>query len=330
MVRSRARVPARPPTGYLPRGAARARCAILAPALLAALLAAFLASGAVGADCGPGLRVQVLGSGGPEATGRRAGSGYLVWVDGHARILVDAGSGTSLRFGASGARFEDLDLVAITHFHTDHASELPALLKSGYFTERTRPLRLAGPTGGGDFPDLEGFLGGLLAPGQGAFRYLSGYLDGSDGLVRLQPQTLDHRGRTPMPVDAAPGLAVAALGVTHGGVPALAYRVEVGGRVVVFSGDQNGDDRQMVDFARGADLLIMAHAVPEDTGPVAARLHALPSEIGAIAQGAGVKRLVLSHLMQRSERALGQSLAIVRARYPGPVAVAEDLMCLEP
>jgi ribonuclease BN (tRNA processing enzyme) len=293
-------------------------------------MAASLLSTAVAADCGPGLRLQVLGSGGPEETGRRAGSGYLVWIDARARVLVDAGSGTSLRFGASGARFEDLDLVAMTHLHTDHAAELPSLLKSGYFTERTRPLMLAGPSGAGDFPPLEDFLSGLFGPGQGSFRYLSGYLDGSDDLVRLERRTLDHRSRVPLPVYAADGLQVTALGVTHGAVPALAYRVDYQGRGIVFSGDQNGDDREFVAFARGANLLVMAHAVPEDTGPVAARLHALPSEIGAIAQGAGVKHLILSHLMRRSEGALEQSLGIIRSHYPGPITVAEDLLCLEP
>ena len=136
--------------------------------------------------------------------------------------------------------------------------------------------------------------------------------------MRLERRTLDHRSRTPLPVYGADGLQVTALGVTHGSVPALAYRVEYGGRSLVFSGDQNGDDAQFVDFARGADLLVMAHAVPEDTGPVAARLHALPSEIGTIAQGAGVKHLVLSHLMRRSEQALDQSLGIIRSRYTGP------------
>jgi ribonuclease BN (tRNA processing enzyme) len=102
------------------------------------------------------------------------------------------------------------------------------------------------------------------------------------------------------------------------------------GRSLVFSGDQNGDDAQFVNFARGADLLVMAHAVPEDTGPVAARLHALPSEIGTIAQGVDVKHLILSHLMRRSEQALARSLGIIRSHYPGPIIVAEDMLCLDP
>jgi len=45
------------------------------------------------------VAVQVLGSGGPELQDRRASSSYLIWQDGQARVLVDAGGGSALRFG---------------------------------------------------------------------------------------------------------------------------------------------------------------------------------------------------------------------------------------
>lgn len=218
----------------------------------------------------------------------------------------------------------------MTHLHADHATDLPALLKSGYFSRRTRALPIAGPTAGRAYPDLDGYLQGLLAPENGAFRYLAGYLDGSDGLVALEPRTLDAAGREPIPVHETDAYRVSAIGVTHGPVPALAYRVDIGEQRIVFSGDMNGDDPWFVDFARGADLLIMDHAVPEDAGPVATRLHALPSEIAAIAKEADIGHLVLSHLMRRSERALDESLARIRRVYAGPVSVAEDLACFTP
>jgi hypothetical protein len=53
---------------------------------------------------GAGVSVQVLGSGGPELQDKRASSSYLVWQDGQARVLVDAGGGSALRFGESGAQ----------------------------------------------------------------------------------------------------------------------------------------------------------------------------------------------------------------------------------
>ena len=70
------------------------------------------------------VQLQVLGSGGPIADDARASSSYLVWVDGESRVLVDAGGGAFVRFGEAGAKFSELDIIAISHFHTDHSADL--------------------------------------------------------------------------------------------------------------------------------------------------------------------------------------------------------------
>ena len=74
--------------------------------------------------------LQVLGSGGPESGDKRASSGYIVWIDGKSKVLVDFGGGTSLRFEEVGARIKDVDIILLTHLHVDHTADLPALLKS--------------------------------------------------------------------------------------------------------------------------------------------------------------------------------------------------------
>lgn len=306
------------------------------PGLIAGLCLLILAASAR-ADCGPtGIQLQVLGSGGPAPDVGRASSGYLVWVDGRARIMVDAGSGTFTRFAEAGARIEDLDLIAITHLHTDHAAALAGLVKGGYFSERERPLRISGPDeagrGGRVFPTLDEHVDGLFNARNGAFRYLSDFLDGGDAPFRLRVLTLPARtGQTSTVLEEDSGghrIRVTALGVEHGIVPALAYRVEVDGVGIAFSGDQNGDNPAFPGFAKGARLLVMTHAVPEDAGPVARRLHALPSEIGRAAAHAGVGELLLSHLMRRSLDSLDANLAEIRRRYGGPIRVAADLMCV--
>ena len=65
----------------------------------------------------PKVSLQVLGSGGPEIGDKRASSGYIVWIDGKSRVLVDFGGGASLRFEEAGAKIEDLDVILLTHLH---------------------------------------------------------------------------------------------------------------------------------------------------------------------------------------------------------------------
>lgn len=290
----------------------------------AALLAGVDASAACGAH---GVAVQVLGSGGPVAADARASSGYLVWLDGRSRILIDAGGGVFLRFGEAGARVEDLDLIAITHFHADHVADLPALVKSGFFSERTRPLAISGPDGGGEFPALSEFLRAEFDADHGAFRYLSGALDGSAGLFKLAPVEIAASAKTPTTAFRADGVTVEAIGVPHGPVPALAYRIDVRGLHIVFSGDQNGSEPAFWALARDADLLVMAHAVPENADPVARKLHAVPGVIGSNSAKFNVRHLLLSHLMARSLNTLAENLAIMRHDYHGPIDVAKDLAC---
>lgn len=80
----------------------------------------------------PSIKLQVLGSGGPESGDKRASSAYLVWIDGKSRILIDFGAGASLRFEEVNAKISDLDIILLTHLHVDHTADIPALLKSSF------------------------------------------------------------------------------------------------------------------------------------------------------------------------------------------------------
>jgi ribonuclease BN (tRNA processing enzyme) len=277
-----------------------------------------------------GVSLQVLGSGGPIADDARAASGYLVRHDGEARVLIDAGGGTFQRFGAAGVSLDTLDVIAITHVHTDHAADLPALLKGAYFSDRADPLPVAGPDGNARFPGIDTFLARLFDAETGAFAYLAGLLDGSGSLFRLDPVVVDRSAREPVTVLDDPDLTVTAIGVHHGPVPSLAYRIELDGKAIVVSGDQNLSTEGFVDFARGADLLVMPFAIPESAGGIARNLHARPSEIGTAAADAEVEHLVLSHFMARSLRNRDREIARVKQRYPGRLTAARDLACLAP
>ncbi|MDR3414569.1 MAG: MBL fold metallo-hydrolase [Nevskia sp.] len=297
----------------------------LAVAVLACSATAMAAPGCGG----EGVALQVLGSGGPELQDRRASSSYLVWRDGKARVLVDAGGGSALRFGEAGAQVADLEVVLLSHLHVDHTADLAALIKSSYFEERTRPLPVYGPPGNAGFPATTAFVAALFDPARGAYRYLGDFVAGREDGYRLQAHDVHAGPHEIRAVFAEPGLAVSATPVIHGTVPALAYRVEVDGRSIVFSGDGNGDNGNLEKLARGADLLVVHNAIPEDLGGAARALHMPPSVIGRIARDAGVKQLVLSHRMLRTLGRERETQELVGRSYAGAVSFADDLECFQ-
>ena len=280
-------------------------------------------------SCGAsGIALQVLGSGGPEVQGKRASSSYLIWQDGKARVLVDSGGGSPLRFGESGADFVDLDVVLFTHLHADHSAGFPSLIKSAYFQDRRRPLPVFGPPGNTAFPATTAFVKAMFDEKQGAFRYLSDYIDPkAQSSYKIQAHDVALKADEARMIFSNERLRVTAMQVIHGGIPAVAYRVDVAGKSVVFSGDTGGENGNLEKLAKGADLFVAHNAVPEGTTGFILKLHMPPSVIGRIAATAGVKQLVLSHRMLRTLGHEAETQAAIGASYHGPVAFADDLSC---
>jgi ribonuclease BN (tRNA processing enzyme) len=276
--------------------------------------------------------VQILGSGGPALNPERASASYLLWVGGQARMLVDMGGGAYLRFAQSRAKTSDLALVAISHLHPDHVSDLPAFLWLSH-TVRTEPLPIvgpsagkgaAGPAGNDVAPDFQTFLSRLFDDKSGAFQVLGGALGGKGNGVRLNVSTVDVLKTEPTKVFEGGGLKVTALGIPHANMPTIAYRVETPDGSVVFSSDQNGTDPRFVDFARDAATLIMHLQVP--AGTANNPLHAAPAVIGRIARDAHVRRLIVSHIGLAGP-VLEAAVADLKTVYPGPLTVGADLQC---
>ncbi len=271
--------------------------------------------------------MQVLGSGGPELEDRRASSSYLVLQDGRPRILVDSGGGSALQFGRAGAHVSQLDAIFFTHLHIDHTADFAALIKSSYFEERNRPLPVYGPGGNDFFPPTTEFVADLFDAKHGAYRYLADFVSGGEGgysLVAHDVTLGEHEVRS---IYKSIDTVVSATKVIHGGVPALAWRVELGGKVIVFSGDTNGNNGNLEVLAKGADVFVAHNAIPEGETGAARELHMPPAVIGRIAGTAKVKSLVLSHRMLRSLGHESQTQAKIAALYSGPIAFADDLDC---
>jgi ribonuclease BN (tRNA processing enzyme) len=272
------------------------------------------------------VAVQILGSGGPRVNHDRASSSYLLWIGDQARILVDMGGGAFLRFGQAQAKLSDLSLVAISHLHPDHVSDLPALL---WLSNRDRkdPLPIVGPSGNDVAPSFPTFLSRLFDEKNGAFQVLGPTLGGAQGKtgggVRLDVRVIDVTKAEPSIVFDWQGVTVTALGIPHGNLPTLAYRVQTWDVSIVFSSDQNGTNPRFVEFAKGANVLIMhLNIAAGATNP----LHASPAVVGRVAQEAGVGRLIVSHIGQFD---LDAAIVELKKFYTGPLTVGADLQCTQ-
>lgn len=278
--------------------------------------------------CGrDGIYVQVLGAGGPELDDAQASSGYLVWVDGRARVMVDAGPGSAVRFEEAGADFEDLIAIVFTHLHVDHSADLPALIKGSYFAQREEDLPIYGPTGNDTIPGFNEWIDLTIGP-RGAYRYLSDFLSPlSSGGYQVIPYEVNAVGRKRSSVLRRDGVSLSAIPTDHGPIPALAWRVDVDGIGITFTGDTANRRQTVAELAAGSAILVAHHAVPENVRGSARELHMPPSQIGKLAAEADVNMLILSHRMNRTRGRESQSRAEVRREFNGPVLFANDLEC---
>ena len=194
-----------------------------------------------------GIVLQVLGSGGPIADDDRASSGYLVWVDGKARVMVDAGTGSVLRFGEAGAKFEDLDFVGLmlTQIEDAMGFQNRLSLTPDFLHDVTSPMIEIYTTAAADLDkdgDIDLVLGGVI-------------LGASDQLSC--PESLDDRT-----APSAPNIDPEKIGRTLRGLP-------------IYAADSlpdllDRDERSVVVSAvssRGARQLIRQRPVGRDKHP---------------------------------------------------------------
>ena len=271
----------------------------------------------------PALEVVVLGSGGPRALGR-AGSSFIVLVEGKPRILVDSGPGAFLRIGELHLDLSNVDTVLLTHLHIDHSGDLAAFFNARALTsDGPISYRIFGPDGAGLFPKTSRFVDLLVGSG-GAFAYQKTFGARESFEVHDLAISLDSP-RTKI-VDEN-GLVVEEIATHHGDCPSVAYRISYKGVVVVFSGDMDASALpNLIQLAKNADLLIFNCAVLDPPGSPSQLydLHTPPKKIGEAARQSKVESLLLTHLapdVEGEEPAVRKS---IRASFAGPIGFASD------
>ena len=296
--------------------------------VLAALALALASPDALARRCGDeGVWLQILGSGGPALDDSLAVASYLVWVDDRARLLVDAGSGTALRFGEAGAAFADLDAIVFTTLSARATVDFPAFLEGSARTGRTRPLPVfapADPAESGDaaqtFFERMGALYGQ-SPRRGAVAA------DTRKTYALRIRGVPAAGSRRWASFRSERIALAAVPVHHGGTPAVAWRVDAGGVSLVFAGGFSNQRDVVGAFAKDVDALVVHHAIPEHARGEVLQRYATPSKLGRVAAKANARMLILGHRTDRVRGRETASSAAIEAQFDGPVLFANDLEC---
>ncbi len=294
-------------------------------------LALFLSAPTQAAD--PSVRLVLLGTkGGPSLlSDKRLPQSTALVIDNDV-YLLDAGYGASLRLVQAGLPLARIKGIFLTHMHSDHILDYPSVLMNAWASGLKQPVAVYGPPGTVAMTDViwktfdTDIVIRVADEGKPDLRTLVTAHDIGEGTV------LDD-GR----------LKVSALHVPHPPFEmgqALAFKFETGGKTIVLSGDTIYFPA-LADFAKGADILIHEVVHVPSVERLAARIgsgstlaqaiishHTVAEDVGRIAQQAGVKKLVLSHMVPADDPALTDEIwrSSVATTYTGPIIVGHDGM----
>jgi ribonuclease BN (tRNA processing enzyme) len=335
----------------MPMHPQRTFIAAFACALLPVTAAAQQADGAAPAE---DVDVELITLGtiaGPQPHPERAQTSNLLIVN-DTLYLIDAGDGAARRLAQAGADFTGIGRIFITHNHNDHTAGLANVLNVAWAYGRKEPIEIYGP------PGTEETVEGALAFNavDEAIRMAGG--ERGTPLGALIKATNVDEGE----IYGDENIRVAAVENTHFAFPggsgpesahrSYTYRFDIGETSIVITGD-TGPSEAIENLAQGADVLV-SEAISVDEirerrqrGGTWDRMspseqeawyvhmneeHITPAEAGAMAERAGVRTLILTHLSSSGEPNDDyQRFADAAAEsFSGEIIVAEDLMRFEP
>jgi len=254
-----------------------------------------------------------------------AGAAILLEAAGQ-RLLLDCGNASSNRIVRAMGPREAPDALLFSHLHADHVVGLPEMLLRLALEGRRWP-RILGPR------DTEAYAAVVYA----LVRFLS-----------ANPER--ERPAAPLVELTRPGdelllgeISVSSVAVPHvARLECLARRLEWDGGSIVYSGDTTDAPEILAPLAENADVLVhecysgagmeaFLSSLPERAREAAGRSltssHSRVETAAAIAQEAGVKTLVLTHLLEQEERSNLESIA--GGIFAGRVIVASEGLVID-
>jgi ribonuclease Z len=287
------------------------------------------------------LDLVLLGTGSPIHTPHRFGPSQVV-TDGQTRILVDTGWGSTSRLYQAAIPPQTIDAVFITHLHSDHTTDLADFLVMRWVGAIRGPIPIYGPVGTERM--VKGFQEAMAADTKYRLDHHGDKL-WSGGLAA--DITEFEAGEEPVEVARIGEIVVKAFEVDHYPVkPAYGFRLEKDGRAIAISGDTN-PCAGLLNGSRNADIMVCDSMNQEMMKVLENQLRSAGNDIQAsmleeahdyhapiqamaeTAQKAGVKHLVISHVLppvpaeQEAQFVLGLDKI-----FSGKITVGRDLMRL--
>ncbi|MGH6761941.1 MAG: MBL fold metallo-hydrolase [Phyllobacterium sp.] len=247
---------------------------------------------------------------------------------GRRRIVIDCGLGVARGLVNAGVSLKQLDLILVTHLHSDHVLELGGLLHTAWTAGLDRKVTVYGPSG------IDAYWAGFLQ----SMQYDIDLRIADEGRPDLR-QLVDIRVFGEGAVMSEGGLTIAALRVDHPPVTeCFALRIEADGKAVVFSSD-TAFFPPLATFAKGANVLVHEAMLLDGVERLVARTgngqrlhehlmasHTLAEDAGRIAAIAETGHLVLHHLVPADDPEITEAdwLREVRKKWPGRLTVGRD------
>ena len=282
-----------------------------------------------------GLKITLCGTSSPVPAPGRAKACIAVETRDHLYI-VDAGSGSAATAQLSGIPLDKMRGILLTHYHSDHISDIGDFNLNSWIAGRPAPLQIIGPEG------VDRIVEGLNI----TYELDRGYRVAHHGAELLNPELGVMQSRTigeGIIVDED-GLRITAFEVSHPPIdPAFGYRLDYGGRSVVISGDSLVTDK-IVNIADGADVVLHdamalqlvqgAEAMSRGAGNtrIATVLHdiqeyhATTADLARLAAEATIGQLALYHLVPAPRNAM--AIAAFNGDLPDGALITEDGMVI--
>ena len=277
-------------------------------------------------------RLILLGTGGgPRLTkGGRSKSATLIVVK-DVPYVVDCGEGVTQQLVEAGVQLNTLRNVLITHHHSDHNLDFGNLFYNAWISGLNTSIDAYGPPP----------IGEMVKSYWRLNRFDIETRIADERRPDLRKMVNVHEFTRPGVVLQKADVKVTAARVRHPPITqAYAYRFDAADRSIVISGD-TAYSPELIELAKGADVLV--HEAMDRAGietiirsvTNAATLrehliasHTLVEDVGKVAAAAGVKTVVLSHLVPADDKSITEEMwtAGVRKYFNGQIIVGRDLM----